>query len=173
MPVFMVENQAGQENKSDDLDLINLLERMFSFFRNYIWVIAFFSIAGMLAGFTLYKMSPHLYESTILLHSSTFSNSEQINIIENWNALVNGGEYTALGERLHCDSAMLIKVAKISAAEMQKLFMPNNPNAFVVTALVKDNNVLDSLSAGIVYGFENNNYIKSKLASKRSNLTEL
>ncbi|MEP6750884.1 MAG: hypothetical protein ABJB86_24330 [Bacteroidota bacterium] len=146
----MVENQSGQENKSDDLDLINLLERVFSFFWNYMWLIASFSIAGMFAGFALYKMSPRLYESTMLLHSSTLSNSEQINIIENWNALLKGREYAALGGRLHCDSAMLTKVAKISAVEMQKLFMPNNPNAFVVTALVKDNNVLDTLSAGIV-----------------------
>jgi prefoldin subunit 5 len=173
MPVFMVENQSGQENRTDDLDLMNLVEMSFSFFKNYGKLITIFSIVGIAAGVALYKMSPKLYESTLLLHSSTLTNSEQINIIQNWNALLQGGEYAALGERLHCDSGKLKNVAKITAAEMQKLFMPNNPNAFVVTALVKDNDVLDSLSKGIVYGFENNEYIKARLNSKRANLAAL
>jgi len=169
----MSENQSGQANKSDDLDLINLVESVFSFFRNYSKLIAFFSIAGILAGYTLYKISPKQYESTLLLHSSTLTNTEQINIIENWNALLRDGEYAALGERLNCDSAMLKKVAKISAAEIQKLYIPNNPNGFVVKAIVRDNAVLDSLYKGIIYGLENSDYIKAKLASRRTILGEL
>ena len=169
----MSENQSGQANKSDDLDLINLVESVFSFFRNYSKLIAFFSIAGILAGYTLYKISPKQYESTLLLHSSTLTNTEQINIIENWNALLRDGEYAALGERLNCDSAMLKKVAKISAAEIQKLYIPNNPNGFVVKAIVRDNAVLDSLYKGIIYGLENSDYIKAKLASRRTILAEL
>jgi len=169
----MSENQSGQANKSDDLDLINLVESVFSFFRNYSKLIAFFSIAGILAGYTLYKISPKQYESTLLLHSSTLTNTEQINIIENWNALLRDGEYAALGERLNCDSAMLKKVANISAAEIQKLYIPNNPNGFVVKAIVRDNAVLDSLYKGIIYGLENSDYIKAKLASRRTILGEL
>jgi hypothetical protein len=169
----MVENQSGQENKSDDFDLMNLLERTFSFFRNYGRRIAISSVIGMLAGFVLYKISAKQYESTLLLHSITLTNTEQINIIENWNSLLKNGEYTVLGERLHCDPVMLKKVAKITAAEIQKLYIPNNPNGFVVTAIVKDNAVLDSLSKGIIYGLENSDYIKEKLASRRATLAEL
>jgi len=32
MPVFMTENQQGQQYESDDLDLISLFEKLFSFF---------------------------------------------------------------------------------------------------------------------------------------------
>ena len=169
----MLDNQTGQENTNDDFDLMDLLERAFSFFRNYGRVIIISTITGMLAGFILYKVSPKQYESTLLLHSSTLTNTELINIIENWNAVLKDGEYVVLGERLNCDPAMLKKVAKLSAAEIQKLYVPNNPNAFVVTAIVKDNAVLDSLSKGIIYGFENSDYIKAKLASRRAMLTEL
>jgi LPS O-antigen subunit length determinant protein (WzzB/FepE family) len=169
----MLEKQSGQENKSDDLDLINLFERAFSFFRNYGRLIVIFSIAGILAGFAFYKSSPKLYESTLLLHSSILSNTEQINIIENWNDLLRDGEYATLAERLNCDPAMLQKVANITVTEIQKLYISNNPNGFEVKALVKDNAVLNSLSEGIIYGLENSDYIKAKLASKRSNLAEL
>jgi len=169
----MVENQSGRESKSDDLDLINLLGSIFSFFRNYGRRIAIFSIAGMLAGFALYRISPKQYASTLLLHSSILTNTEYINIIENWNGLLKNGEYAALGERLNCDPAMLKKLGKITAAEIQKLYIPNNPNGFEVTALVKDNTILDSLCKGIIYGFENTDYIKARLASRRSILASL
>jgi hypothetical protein len=169
----MPENQSGQENKSDDLDLINLLENAFSFLRNHGRLLAIFAVTGMLAGFALYSILPRQYESTLLLHSTILTNTEQINIIENWNALLKDGDYTALAARLHCDTGTMKKVSKISVAEIQKLYIPNNPNGFVVTALVKDNSVLDSLSNGIIYGLENSDYIKEKLVSKRSNLTQL
>lgn len=169
----MLENQPGWADKNDDLDLIYLAGKMFSFAARYGRLLALFAILGMLAGYALYKMAPRQYESTLLLHSSTLTNTEQINIIENWNALLKAGEYPALAERLHCDPDMLKKVSKITAAEIQKLYMPNNPNAFVITVLIKDNAVLDSLSSGIVYGFENNDYIKAKLTSRRSNLSAL
>ncbi|MEO5591783.1 MAG: hypothetical protein ABIR15_05130 [Chitinophagaceae bacterium] len=169
----MLENQLGQDRKSDDLDLINLAESAFSFFRKYGRMIMICSITGILAGFALYKTSPKQYESTLLLHSTTLTNTEQINIIENWNALLKDGEYAALGERLNCDPETLKKVAKITATEIQKLYIPNNPNGFVVKAIVKDNAVLSSLSRGILYGLENSDYIKAKLASKRANLASL
>ena len=88
----MVENQPGNESKEDDLDLMNLVRRVFSFFRIYGRRIVIFSITGMLACLLLFKISPNLYESTLLLHSSTLTNSEQINIIENWNELLKNGE---------------------------------------------------------------------------------
>ena len=169
----MLENQPGSGNKSDDLDLIRLFERLLSFFKNYGKLIALFSFIGMLTGFTLYKIAPKQYASTLLLHSFTLSNTEQINIIENWNDLLKDEEYTVLAGHFNCDAAMLKKVSRMKAAEIQKLYIPNNPNGFMVEVLVKDNAILDSLGKGIVYGLESADYIKAKLASRRSSLTQL
>ena len=127
----------------------------------------------MLAGFTLYKIAPKQYASTLLLHSFTLSNTEQINIIENWNDLLKDEEYAVLAEHFNCDASMLKKVSRMKAAEIQKLYIPNNPNGFMVEVLVKDNAILDSLGNGIVYGLGNADYIKAKLASRRSSLTQL
>jgi len=169
----MVDKQPGLGPASDDLDLMRLLERIFSFFSIYGRRIIFFSAAGILAGIALYKLSPKVYESTLLLHSSTLTNTEQINIIENWNALLRAGEYKTLGERLNCEPAMLKKLIKIAAVEIQKLYIPNNPNGFEVKAVVTDNSILDSLGAGIVYGFGNSDYIKLKLQRRRATLSTL
>ena len=77
----MVENQTGRENNSDDLDLVNLLYRVFSFFKKNSRVMAVFTVAGLVIGYALYKVSPRVYESTLLLHSQSLTNTEQINII--------------------------------------------------------------------------------------------
>lgn len=169
----MSENQQGAEHKNDDLDLIKLFERIFSFCKNYGRLIVLFSIAGIIAGYALYKLSPKQYASSLLLHSFTLSNTELINIIDNWNALLKDKEYAVLAERLNCDQNTVKKISKISASELQKLYISNNPNGFKVEVLVNDNSVLDSLSKRIVYGLENGEYIKAKLASRRSNLMQL
>ncbi|MEO6490731.1 MAG: hypothetical protein ABIO04_12380 [Ferruginibacter sp.] len=169
----MSETQLRQEYKPDDLDLVRLLERIYSFFRNYGKLLVAFSILGVLSGFVLYKVAPKVYGSSMLLHSFTLSNTEQIKIIETWNDLLKNKEYKVLAKRLHCEPKMLENVRKLSAMEIQKLYIPNNPNGFMVEALVKDNNVLDSLGKGIVYGLETTEYIKAKLDARRSTLLQL
>ena len=169
----MIENQSSLENKSDDLDLITLFERVFFFFRNYGRLITMFSFIGIITGFVLYKVSPKQYTSTLLLHSFTLTNTEQINIIENWGELLKGEEFAVLAERLNCDPETIKKIKKVRAAEIQKLYIPNNPNGFMVEVWVEDNTVLDSLNRAFVYGLENSDYIKAKLANRRSNLALL
>lgn len=161
------------ENKKDDLDLIVLLERIFSFFRKYGKLIAMCSISGMLIGLLLFFVLPKRYSSTLLLHSFTLTNTEHINIIDNWNKLLKKGEYEALSKDLNCDPVMLEKVSKITASEIQKLYIQNNPNGFMVEAVVKDTGVLDALQKGIINGLENGEYLKAKLESRKSNLRQL
>lgn len=169
----MTDKRVLPENKKDDLDLIALLERIFSFFSKYGKLIAVCSIAGMLIGILLFFVLPKRYSSTLLLHSFTLTNTEHINIIDNWNQLLKKGEYEALSKDLNCDPGMLEKVSKISASEIQKLYIQNNPNGFMVEAIVKDTGVLDALQKGIINGLENGEYLKAKLESKKSNLRQL
>lgn len=169
----MAEDHMASENKRDDLDLITLVERIFSFCRKYGRLIAISSIAGMLAGLLLYSILPKRYSSTLLLHSFTLTNTEHINIIENWNELLKKGEYAALSKDFNCDPETLKKVSKITASEIQKLYIQNNPNGFMVEVLVKDTAVLDTLQKGIIHGLEAGEYIKEKLDTKKSNLKQL
>ncbi len=169
----MIENQSGPGHTEDDLSLISLFERLFAFIRNYGLLIALFAVIGMIAGYASYKSGTKQYNSTLLLHSYSITNTEHINIIENWNALLKSGEYDALGERLHCNAATIRKLSSIHAVEIQKLYVQNNPNGFTVDVLVTDNSILDSLQQGIIYGLENSSYMKARLETKRSDYTLL
>ncbi len=164
---------AYRDETKDDLDLITLAERLFSFFRRFGWLLVISSIIGILLGLTLYLTSPKTYSSTMLLHSFTLTNTEHINIIENWNELLKKKEYDALSKDFECDPGMLKKVSSISASEILKTFNQVNPNGFEVEVTVRDTAILDSLQKGIVRGLENGDYIKAKLESRRSNLRQL
>ena len=170
---IMSENQQRSGNTGDELDLLNLFERVSFFFRHYFRLIAICTIIGMAVGFTLYKVLPKQYASSMLLHSFTLTNTEQINIIENWNQLIKSKEYDAVGKLLNCSPSMLTKVTEITAEEIQRLYSENNPNGFNVEVLVTDNAVLDSLQQGIIFGLENSDYMKERLAIKRSGYSQL
>ncbi|HUS01351.1 MAG TPA: hypothetical protein VMY77_06475 [Chitinophagaceae bacterium] len=169
----MTGEHALPENKKDDLDLIMLLGRIFSFFRNYGRLIAICSVAGMLLGLLLFFVLPKRYSSTLLLHSFTLTNTEQINIIDNWNELLKKREYDAISADFNCDPEMLKKISSIKASEIQKLYIQNNPNGFLVEVIVTDTGVLDALQKGIINGLENGEYLKARLESKKSNLRHL
>ena len=169
----MEENQSGKESTGDELSLVSLFERIFAFIRNYGLLIVLCSACGMILGYASYKTGKKQYASTLLLHSYSITNTEHINIIEDWNKLLKNREYDALAKRLHCDVSTIKKLSSISANEIQKLYVQNNPNGFTVNVLVTDNAILDTLQKGIVYGLENSDYMKSRLESKREDLVQL
>ena len=61
----------------------------------------------------------------------------------------------------------------MATEEIQKLYVQDNPHGFIIRVTVKDTSVLDHLQEGIVYGLENNEYVKERLNTKKANLVEL
>ena len=169
----MEETYKNSSTDSDELDLIVLLEKLISFLRRFAIVLICCSIIGILAGFWMYWTSSKKYSSKLILHSFTLTNLENIQIIESWKELLKKREYPVLSAILDCDSATLKKISSISAEEIQKLYVQNNPHGFIVKVVVKDTSILDQLQKGIVHGLENNDYIKERIAIKRSNLIQL
>jgi len=166
-------NTKTPELRNDDIDLIVLLERAISFFKKYKWIFITAIAAGLLAGFLRYRTLPAVYKSRLILQSTILSNQNAIQIITNWNALLKGREYEELAAAFNGKEDILKKVKEIKAEEIQKIFTPNNPNGFILTALVTDVSIFDDLQKGIINGFNNSESVKDKLTVKRSRLTEL
>jgi hypothetical protein len=169
----MTETTKSTTTVSDDIDLLLLVEKTFLFFRKYKLVFIIAIILGLLFGMMAYRSLPTIYKSRMVVHSSFLTNQEQIKIIENWGDLLVKDEYTELSALLNCDKNLLTGVKKISADEIQKVFSVNNPNGFVIDVNVTDNTILDDLQKAIVYGLENNNYVKQRLDARRATLSEL
>jgi uncharacterized protein involved in exopolysaccharide biosynthesis len=169
----MPADKPRQNNSSEDIDLINLLERAVLFFRRYRKLFIIAVIAGILLGSAGYFLSPKIYKSRAILHTSYLTNSEQIEIIDYWNELLKRGEYKTLAQILNCSENLLHNLASLEAAEIQKIFSTSNPNGFYIDAKVKDNSILNELQKAIVYGLNNTEYVKQKVITRKENLEEL
>ena len=169
----MTDNAYQVSTRSDEFDLLALFERFIIFFRRFGKTIIIFGVIGLLLGILSYVTMPKQFGSKLILHSSVLTNAEQIQIIETWQDLLRKQEYELLAAQFNIDPAILMKTNKIEAEEIQKLYIQDNPNGFTVKVLVRDTSILDELQKGIVHGLQNSDYIKDRIAVRKSNLTQL
>lgn len=169
----MTAETTNQDNQSEDIDLLVLVERSLLFFSKYKWAFILAIIAGLSLGYFVYRALPNIYKSRLIVHPFLLSNADEMEIVDNWSDLLSKREYTALASALNCREKILRKIKKIKAEEVMKVSAPANPNGFTIDVNTTDNSVLDELQAGIVYGLENSEYVRQRIAEKRRNLQEL
>jgi hypothetical protein len=109
----------------------------------------------------------------LVLHSFLLTNPEQIQLVNNWSALLSNGETQTLARIWNCRIDIIPHLKRIKAEEIQKVFTTDNPNGFFVEVTVTDNSVLPELEQGILFGLRNGDYIKARLEMKRANFLEL
>jgi hypothetical protein len=157
----------------EDIDLLLLVERSLLFFRKYKWVFVIAVVLGLSSGFFIYRSLGKIYTSRLLVHSFILTNPEQIQVVENWNELLQKKEYEALAAAFNCRENIFYSLKRMKAEEIQKVFTGANPTGFFIEVNVTNNAILDDLQNGIIYGFENGEYIKERLAIKKARLKEL
>jgi capsular polysaccharide biosynthesis protein len=166
----MTTKRIQQDALSDDIDLINLLEKIYLFFRRFKLIFIIAIIAGILLGSLGYFFSTKLYQSRIILHSSYLTNQEEIEIIGYWDQLLKRGEDVLVAKMLNISKDVISKVAGLDAAEIQKDYSSSNPNGYYVDVKVKDNSVLPELQNAIVHGLNNTPYAVRRLAARKEYL---
>jgi len=169
----MGDDSNSHEHRQDDIDLIALLERSILFFRKYKWVFLAAVIVGPFLGFMRYRSLPNVYKSRMIVQSPIVTNQNGIQIVANWDQVLKSGNYATLAKTFNLGEDIICKAKQLKAEEIQKIFTANNPNGFIIEALVTDNSILTDLQNGIVYGFENNGYVKDRLLVKRNGLQEI
>lgn len=169
----MNESNINSAHNSDELDLIVLIEKLVSFVKRFFFILIVFPVIGILIGFLLFLSTPRKYTSETVLHSFVLTNLENIQIIKNWKDLLRKKEYTTLAGIWNTSPDIVKKVGLMATEEIQKLYVQDNPHGFIIRVTVKDTSVLDHLQEGIVYGLENNEYVKERLKTKKANLVEL
>jgi len=169
----MNEAKPQRATSEDEVDLISLLERATLFFRRFRLLFIVTGTIGILLGCLMYFISPKIYKSRMILHSSYLTNMEQIEIIDYWNELLKRSERGTLAQILNCDGPVLNDLVSCEASEILKNYSASNPNGFYIDVKVKNNAILPELQKAIVNGLNNTEFVKQKLAIKRANLKEL
>ncbi|HRN54929.1 MAG TPA: hypothetical protein PLL71_00680 [Agriterribacter sp.] len=162
-----------EKNKpADELDLLVLLHKGLHFFNKFRKILIFFTILGFISGSIIYILLPRVYTSSLMIQSDFLSNTEQVEIIKNWNTLLSQEQYDPLPNQLHCPIPILAEVTKIEAEEIKK-GGATSQNVFKVQVWVKDTTILEQLQECIVQGLKNNEYIQSRVTTKRAGLLQL
>jgi hypothetical protein len=169
----MNEAKPQRTTSEDEVDLISLMEGAVLFFRRFRILFMAAGITGILLGCAAYFISPKIYKSRMILHTSYLTNMEQIEIIDYWNELLKRNERATLAQILGCDGPMLNDLVSCEAAEILKNYSASNPNGFYIDVKVKTNSILPELQTAIVNGLNNTELVKQKLAVKRANLKEI
>jgi len=171
-PLFM---NAGQSfyKESDDIDLLTLVERTILFFKKYFWAFVLAAVLGVTLGIMSYRKIPVVYQSRLIAHSAVLTNQENIQIIDTWNSLLKKREYGEVAKAFNCPEQAIRKLKKIQGTEIQKVFAATNPNGFYIDVQVTDNSVLPTIQQGIIYGFENGDYVKERVNFKKTRLKEM
>lgn len=154
----------------EDIDLLILLERLFLYFRKYKWIYLFSILICTGLAVATWSRLPKVYQSRLIVQSSTLSNLNFLQVVNNWNRLLKSGGQIALAGSFEMSPAGLGKVKNIKGSEIQRVFTPNNPNGFYIDVYVTDNAVLDELQQGILTGFENVDFVKRQLTIRKENL---
>ncbi len=152
----------------DEIDLLSLLDRSFSFLKRYKWLLLAATLTGLFIGFLRFNSLPAVYKSRLVLQSSFTTNQNNIQIVSNWNNLLRNGNDESLAGILNVPVELLKKVKSLKAEEIQKIFSAQNPNGFLIDASVTDPSILGELQKGIVFGFDNHGVAKERLNSKRN-----
>jgi hypothetical protein len=166
----MAEMMNPVQNNNDEIDLVHVLERISRFLSFYKKEFIIMAIIGMLCGYAIHLTQPKLYGATLILESQLLTNSEEIAIIESWGNLLNHHEYGVLSGNLNCPESVLRKLKQISATNVQG-FQPTS--SFIIETLVNDTAILEDLQKGIIYGLENNEFVKAKVDLKRNNTVKI
>jgi len=166
----MAELTKSVENNNDEIDMIQVLERITRFISNYKKELIATMIAGLLCGMAIYISKPKLYGSTLILHSQILSNSEEIKIIDSWNTLRQNGELAVLSRNLDYPVSLINNIKSLGASEIQ---MTQPTSGFTVDVLVSDTSMLERLQKAIIYGLENSQYVSEKVNFKKENTLKM
>jgi len=169
----MTESVKKPEVSEDEVDLFILLDKVIRFIKRFGFLILMAGGLGLIAALGFNYLAPKKYSSRLILRPSTLTNLEYMQIVNTWNDLLYSKDYDLLAASMNIEPRILHNVNTLSADEIQKLYVEKNPYGFIVHVNTSDTSILNTLQSGIVYGLENNEYVKQRVAYKRESLQQL
>jgi hypothetical protein len=162
--------------KSDEIDLIELLIKGIGLIKaNLVLIISFF-VAGALLGFGYYYSSKKIFQNKMLVSSEILTESYCKSLIEDANRLIREGNYKLLSEQLGVTEEMAKEISSIAIKSPLtneiEIGKESDRKFFHVTLEVYDQEVLKDLQTGLVSYLENNEFVKTRVNQKKDYLKQ-
>ncbi|HEV3327475.1 MAG TPA: hypothetical protein VG052_17785, partial [Puia sp.] len=140
-------------------------------FKTYGILILISSLTGLFCGFIVHLAFPKYYKTRLLMESTVLNNTEQGEIIDNWDLLMrdkknNGRLY--LEKELNCSDTTVKNILSLETESLPNL--TDGTNCFVINLNVRDPSRLKNVEDALLYGLRNNDYVRQKVAMQKEDL---
>lgn len=161
----------SNQQRHDEIDLVELFYRIFVFFRKYFWLMLGFLIVGAAYGLFQSMKTNEFYESEMIITSSV-DNEMLISLLNKPQELKQKGEKELLAQTLSISSEKVNAIRSIEAG-----FQKNTDNKYSNRILIKiatiDKQLINSIYAGLKTYLNNNDHIKQELTIEEEQIRYL
>lgn len=151
------------EKRNDEIDLIELFLNIYIFFKKNFWFLFISTFIGAGLGYSTKFYSKKHFESSMLINSYTVSGSLLIEYISNIQKIIEDNNYLYLSERMELDTSLLSDLKEIKIAEVYDEKEKKSKGYLSVSVNVLNNQILSSLSTGILNYIEKEPYVQNEI----------
>jgi hypothetical protein len=153
-----------------EMDLTQILKRLMAYFRKNRGIFLVSCVMGLAIAAFIYKLSPRVYTSRLVLESTVLNVHEQMEIVSNWDEQLNTRGYPVLASIFNCDPGM---ISPVSELKVETVGLPMEGNAaFALVIETQDTLGLGAMQDALVNGFKNNDYSRRRVAIRTQNLKD-
>ncbi len=151
----------SNQQRHDEIDLVELFYRIFAFFRKYFWVMVGFLVVGAAYGFFQSLKTDEFYESEMVVTSS-LDNEMLISLLNTPQQMKRKGEKEFLAHELSISLKSVDDIKNLEAIYQENTNKKNSDRIVIKVAAVKKE-LIDSVYSGIKAYIKNNAHIKQEL----------
>lgn len=161
---------------SDEIDLGELLLKLFKIVNRNKLILIIFTTLGMAGGITRYYLKVPVYESSMMLRSDILTEAYSETLTDNLKRLIEERNDALLSEKLSITAEEASHLVDIKVESVEEANTPVGAVKniiFLISVEITDNGILDNLQAGIVNFLENNEFVKKRIDLRRKRFEAL
>lgn len=151
-----------------EIDLLALFLQGINIIRANFWLIVLFFCLGTALGVGYYYSSKKVYESTMVISSGILTRSYSENLFDRVIRHRREMNLAAVTSLLGVSEKTAMSIADIDIKNVSKADDLKDPDKFIITVYVLDQEVLPELQKGLIHYIENNEFVKIRVEQNRN-----
>lgn len=160
-------------DKKDEFDLYELFFKGVEIIRGNFWLIVTFFVAGTLLGLSYYYSSTKVYETRMVVSSSILTRSYAEALIDKLNRHRRELNIKAIMQSLNVSEPTAKNIMRLDTEVVSQIDETKEPERFIITAEVLDQDILPDLQKGLVHHLANNEFVKVRVEQNKKYLNQM
>lgn len=160
-------------DKKDEFDLYELFFKGVDVIRANFWLIVSFFIIGTLLGLSYYYSSTKVYETRMVVSSSILTRSYAQTLMDKLNRHRRELNMKAIMESLNVSETAAKNVVHLDTEFISQIDESKEPERFIITAEVLNQDILPDLQKGLVQHLSNNEFVKVRVEQNKEYLSQM